>query len=210
MRQLVIGCSLLIVCSGCTSLQLQRSTINQAGTLSDMQFQQVLNNLAMFAGNPSAIPWQIDIKNGGSQVADFGSAGLAGSFGRMMGSLAYGAPSVIGSRTVVEQWGTAPVTDDTELRLLQIAYRRAFGYQDTLDDRQFADDLVHELKKQISVTDDLKDLYGLFYKDPGMVAGIKQTVFELANIGIKRTEYDILARWSSLRIPTRSSKTTSW
>jgi hypothetical protein len=110
----------------------------------------------------------------------------------MMGSLAYGAPSIIGSRTVVEQWGTAPVTDDIELRLLQIAYRRVFGYQDTLDDDQFADDLAHELKTQLSVTDDLKDLYRLFYQDPAMVAGIKQTVTELANIGIKRTEYDIL------------------
>lgn len=192
MRRWLLFSMAMIPCTGCTSYQLQRSTTTQAGSLADLQYQQVLNNLAMFAANPSAIPCHVDIKNGGSQVADFGSLGLAGSFGRMMGSLAYGMPSMVGSRTIVEQWGTAPVTDDTELRLLQIAYRRAFSYPDTLDDDHFADDLAHELKKQISVTDDLKDLYRLFYIDREGDKDVGGLVRQLGEVGINRTRNEVI------------------
>jgi hypothetical protein len=145
-----------VLASGCTSLRLSRNTIGQASTLSDLQIQQVMDNLAMFAGNPSAIPFHASITTGSAQVADSGSAAFAMAFGRSQGHLATYSPSFNAQRTIVDSWAMAPVTNDTELRLLSLAYRRAFGFAATLDDDDFANDLAHELKKQVSISDDLR------------------------------------------------------
>lgn len=142
--------------SGCTSLRLSRNTIGQASTLSNLQIQQVMDNLAMFAGNPSAIPFHVSINSGSAQVADSGSAAFALAFGRSQGHLATYSPSFNGQRTIVDSWVMAPVTDDTELRLLSLAYRRALGLEASLDADDFANDLAHELKKQVSISDDFR------------------------------------------------------
>jgi hypothetical protein len=140
---------------GCANIQLRRSTVNQASTLTDLQYQQVLNNLAMFCANPSALPWHINLRDGSAQVVDSGSASVLLDWHRAIVS----HPTLMGSRTVVEQWGMSPVTDDIELKLLRIAYRRAIGFDESLEDdeREFANDLAHELKKQ---TPDLDDFRG--------------------------------------------------
>jgi hypothetical protein len=130
--------------SGCTSNRLLRGTIEQAGTLTELQYQQVLNNLAMFCANPGAMPWHVNVRDGSTQIADVGSAQYVGDWHRAFGS----HPTILGSRTVVEQWSMSPVTDDTELKLLRIAYRRALGSNETLKEEDFANDLAHELKKQ--------------------------------------------------------------
>jgi hypothetical protein len=192
MRNAMLCFLMVFPCAGCTNIQLKRSMISQASTLSDMQYQQVLNNLAMFAGNRSAIPWQITINDGSAQVADLGSAGFMGGYGRSMGNYVVSAPSLVGSRTIVEQWGTTPVTDDTELHLLQIAYRRAFGSLETLDDDGFANGLAHELKKQVSVPDDIKDLTRMFYEDADMKEAIKTLSDELKGTKFQRSEYEIM------------------
>src|SRR5580700_1860725 len=108
-RTLAVILALLVV-PGCTNLQLKRSTVDQASTLTDLQYRQVLSNLAMFSKNPSAIPFHINVRDGSAQIADTGSAGLIGGFGRSMGYLASGTPSLSGSRTVVDQWSMVPIT----------------------------------------------------------------------------------------------------
>src|SRR4051794_2480173 len=107
--------------TGCTSRHLCQRTVNLGGTLPELQYQQVLNNLAQFAVNPSALPWHVNLKEGTSQVTDSLSGGALAD----LGPPASTEPQLFGSRTVVAQWGMAPVTDATELRLLRVAYRRA-------------------------------------------------------------------------------------
>jgi plastocyanin len=153
MRKLRFAILLLWALPGCTNLQLKRSTVDQASTLTDLQYRQVLSNLAMFSKNPSAIPFHINVRDGSAQVTDTGSVGLIGGFGRSMGDLASGTPSLSGSRTVVDQWSMVPITDDEELKLLSMAYLNAFGLNKTLtEDEGFANDLGHELAKQSEVT----------------------------------------------------------
>ena len=79
--------------------------------------QQVLNNLALFAVNPAALPWHINLREGTTQITDSASAGAAVDLGPPAETL----PQLFGSRTVVVQWGMSPVIDASELRLLQIA-----------------------------------------------------------------------------------------
>ncbi len=68
----VIGVAFL---TGCTSGRLRQRTINQAGTLPELQYQQVLDNLAQFAANPAALPWHVNLREGTSQVTDSLSGG---------------------------------------------------------------------------------------------------------------------------------------
>jgi hypothetical protein len=84
---------------GCTATRLRDRTVNQAMTLTDLQYQQVQNNLAMLCFNPEAVPSQINLRDGSAQLADAASvtAGDTNFF--------------FGSRTAVEQWGMTPVTD---------------------------------------------------------------------------------------------------
>jgi hypothetical protein len=159
---LVISLALLS-CAGCTSDRLRLSTIKQATTLTDLQYQQVLNNLAMFSQNPSALPWHVTLRDGSAQVADLGALTIGGELTHTSKAL----PSLLGSRTIVEQWGMTPITDDTELRLLRVAYRRALGYPDSLEENHnaLANDIAHELKKQTTDFNEFQDRIDRTFND---------------------------------------------
>jgi hypothetical protein len=144
--------------TGCTSRHLCQRTVNQGRTLPELQYQQVLNNLAQFAVNPSALPWHVNLKEGTSQVTDSVSGGALADLGPPVST----EPQLFGSRTVVAQWGMMPVTDATELRLLRIAYRRAHGFPD-MPSPEFLDELAHELKDQFPSNADLRNESELFY-----------------------------------------------
>src|SRR4051794_10422007 len=121
MRLARICLILALACgTGCTTGRLRQRTITQGSTLPELQYQQVLDNLALFARRPGSLPWHVTLREGTTQITDSLSGGALvdvtdGSF----------LPQLFGSRTAVAQWGMSPVVDATELRLLRIAYRRA-------------------------------------------------------------------------------------
>ena len=131
-------------------------------TLPELQYQQVLDNLAQFAANPAALPWHINLREGTSQVTDSLSGGAALDIGPPVTWF----PQLLGSRTAVAQWGMSPVIDATELRLLRIAYRRAHGFPD-MPSPEFLDELAHELKDQFASNADLRNESELFYEFQG-------------------------------------------
>jgi hypothetical protein len=145
--------------TGCTAVRLSQRTVNQASTLSDLQFQQVMNNLALFAENPAALPWHISLREGTTQITDSLSGGAAVDLGPPSNTL----PQRFGSRTVVAQWGMSPIIDPLELRLLRLAYQRAHGSSRMLD-ADFATELAHELKNQLPQNADLRDESDLFFE----------------------------------------------
>ena len=51
---LLIG--LLPILSGCTHIALRKDTVRTTNTLADLQFQQVLDNVARFHCNPDTVP----------------------------------------------------------------------------------------------------------------------------------------------------------
>jgi hypothetical protein len=127
----------------------------------------VLDNLATLAGNPGMMPWHANMTGGTTQMTDSGQAtiGAAINFYNMPKKGFWTLlPGVEGSRTVVQQWGHAPVTDGDELRLLRIAYRRALGF-DEMPSADLVNDLAREIKKQIVTTEDLKVESTLFYRE---------------------------------------------
>jgi len=146
MRPLVILIFALSTLTGCTATKLGNSIVDQTATLTNLQYQQVLGNLARLHSDPWALPSQVILHDGSAQIQD-NRAVNATLFLDAHNNL---PPSLTGSRTVVEQWGVRPVTDDTELRLLRLAYQRALGISvSLLSEGNFVNDLAHELKKQI-------------------------------------------------------------
>ncbi len=152
----IIGLAAL---TGCTTGRLRQRTINQGSTLPELQYQQVLDNLAQFATNPSALPWHVNLREGTTQITDSISGGAALDLGPPVTWF----PQLLGSRTAVAQWGMSPVIDATELRLLRIAYRRAHGAPD-MPSPEFLDELAHELKDQFASNADLRNESELFYE----------------------------------------------
>jgi hypothetical protein len=150
---------------GCTAGRLRQRTINQGSTLPEMQYQQVLGNLALFATNLSALPWHVNLREGTTQITDSATAGALVD----LGPPAVTQPQIFGSRTAVAQWGMSPVIDATELQLLRIAYRRAYGVPD-MPTSEVLEELAHELKDQQASNADLRNESELFYELEGRTA----------------------------------------
>jgi hypothetical protein len=156
----------LVSAGGCTNTQLRISTINQGSTLADLQYQMILRNLATFAENPSAIPWHLSITQGTAQVADAAtahSAFVAHAPNQFVNRFFEWDPGISGSRTIVQQWTTNPIVHTDALKVIQMAYRRAFGI-DEMPDKKLLDDIAHDIKKQIISTEDLRTESALFYQ----------------------------------------------
>ena len=114
-----------LVCAGCTHLALERRTVKQASTLTDLQYQQVLDNVAMFCCNKEALPWHLKLSGGLVQVADQGTAtlnGAAGGTGDLANSI---SPTGTAQRGILGQWNVDPAVDTDDLEMLRLAYLKA-------------------------------------------------------------------------------------
>jgi hypothetical protein len=170
-RKLLILAWAFVPASGCANVQLKHTTVNQASTLTKLQYQLVLENLAMMYANRSALPWHVNLTSGTAQVTDFGSAALAMGFGRQMGLLRAYSPALSAQHTIVETWGLAPATNESNLKLLQKAYHNALGSREYLsNDEEFADDLGHDLAEQAHVSLENTNYQSLFMEQTLPVA----------------------------------------
>jgi hypothetical protein len=125
--------ALLVSTAGCrTHLSLRDNTIRTTSTLADLNYQQVLDNLARFQDNPAAMPSIAVVNAGTVNVADQQSFNANATyaptltFGQQIGS---GLPILSlllnpsGTRNVTENWSLAPVTDIDNLRRIRCAYQ---------------------------------------------------------------------------------------
>jgi hypothetical protein len=116
---------------GCTHLALERRTVNQASTTTDLQYRQVLDNIAMFSCNPNTLPWHLNLQTASVQVSDQGTGTFLESIIgiRSPYSLTL-TPSLNAQRGVLNQWGGVPTIDSEPLDLLVLAYQKALDPQD--------------------------------------------------------------------------------
>jgi hypothetical protein len=133
MRGLLCLLAALPIVGGCqTHLSLRDNTLRTSATLTDLNYQQVLNNVAMFVANPSAMPSVAVINAGTVTVADMKSLNANATyaptvtFEQQSGS---GLPILSlllnpsGSRSLTENWSLAPVTDVDNLRRIRCAFQ---------------------------------------------------------------------------------------
>ncbi|HYV37414.1 MAG TPA: hypothetical protein VE988_17035 [Gemmataceae bacterium] len=121
----------LLTGTGCTHTALEKRTLNQASTLTDLQYLQVLDNLAMFACNPAALPWHMKLTSASIQVTDQGTVSFLDSMVHSKPPIAYTLTSTLtAQRGVVNQWGGCPTVSADNLELLALAYQKALCPQD--------------------------------------------------------------------------------
>lgn len=119
--------SMSICACGCTHIALRNNTVNQMQTVHDLQQQQVLDNLAMFAANPDAYPYFSLPTTGTCAITDAGSLTESTTWARSGKALILSSvgvdPSV--SRTAAETWTLSPINDSVKLTLMRCVYQRA-------------------------------------------------------------------------------------
>lgn len=130
MRSVII-LFLVIPGVGCTQVALQKHTVRTSGKLADLQYQQVLDNLARFHAHPDATLSAATLSAGTVSVNDLASAGFSPTYAPSL-TLAQqvGGPVVFqmlfpfnGQRSLTENWSLISVTDADNLRRLRCAYR---------------------------------------------------------------------------------------
>jgi len=120
---------------GCQSADVRRQTVSMCSHLSDLQYRQVVDNLALIADNPSALP-HFALAQGGHSNVQYISQTNAGlnwdritSMGGLLGLFLLDKESAMqtSSRQAVSEWDTVPDVDPLQEILMQGLYRRALG-----------------------------------------------------------------------------------
>jgi hypothetical protein len=132
MRRAMLFIGLLSL-SGCaTHLALRNDTVRTTNTLTDLQYQQILDNVARFHDDPDTVPSFAVATAGTVSIADQQSAGVSPTYSptltfHQQGGGALPILSLLfpftASRAVTENWSLTPVTDADNLRRLRCAYR---------------------------------------------------------------------------------------
>lgn len=123
----------LLATSGCqTHLALRDSTLRTTGSLTDVNYQQVLDNVARFVANPSSLPSVAVINAGTVTVADQKSYNASATYSPTLTFAQQGGGALpiltllfnpSGQRNVTENWSLAPVTDIDNLRRIRCAFQ---------------------------------------------------------------------------------------
>ena len=68
--RILFSMALMGIVNACTSAQLEYSTLAQGRTLTDLHYQIVLDNVAMFREAPGSLPWHVKITDGSITISD--------------------------------------------------------------------------------------------------------------------------------------------
>ncbi len=108
---------------GCMNQQLRLTARRNLNILPDLQYQQVVDNLAAIASNPGSLPYLAVAGHGSVQVTDNGNGtlGLNWNPSALTSTiLALGA-----SRNVTGTWSLGTITSPDKIRSMQTVYERA-------------------------------------------------------------------------------------
>lgn len=149
--RLLFACASLVM-SGCEAATVANRTINQSSYIPDLQYRQVIDNLAIIADNPSAMPYfnppnvsRTTIQRTaqttfGSQWGLIAALMHVRNFGLGLNPvlavtktqeplvLTQLAPGVQGFQQAIEEWDTALFLDPVRAIVMQGLYRKVLGY----------------------------------------------------------------------------------
>ena len=114
---------MLLLASGCMHQQLQFIAGRTANTLPDLQYQQVMDNLAMIAANPGFLPYLAVAGQGSIQVTDGGTSSL--SLNLAPKTWTSGIFGLGASRNITGTWSLGTITSPEKIRGMQTAYQQA-------------------------------------------------------------------------------------
>jgi len=133
MRRAGLWVVLIASLNGCaTHMALRNDTVRTTSTLTDLQYQQVLNNVARFHDDPDTVPSFAVATAGTVSIADTKGAGVSPTFAPTLPFALQGGGALpiltllfplSAQRAVTENWSLVPITDADNLRRLRCAYR---------------------------------------------------------------------------------------
>lgn len=113
---------LIAICSGCQHTHLRMLTTRQGSTLTDLHYQQVLDNLAHSVQNPQSMPHFVIPAGGLAQVDTSGEGSFGIEWPATVRNIGLG-----GSRATSGNWELQPVNEADKLHRMQCAYQLAIG-----------------------------------------------------------------------------------
>ncbi len=112
-------------CTGCTMMSLERHTVSQTDAAMDIRYREVMDNLALIANNPSALPSYASIYSGSASVQDTGQLISTNTFPYYtVGSEALN-PSF--QRQITANWVLDPLLDPERMEAIRAACQWAIG-----------------------------------------------------------------------------------
>jgi hypothetical protein len=126
MRKVLILSACAFLFAGCTHISLERNTLKQVSTVTDLRYREVLTNVAAMCKDPSYLPAFAMITGGGTQIGDSLSSNPGGTLNipTTSGSVSIG---VTAGRNVQENWTTDPIKDPDALEAMRCALQVACG-----------------------------------------------------------------------------------
>ena len=120
--------SAVIPATGCTNLALNRDSLKMAESLTDLRYQEVMENLAMIAANPATLPSFSSIYAGTTDVSDTVSGNSVTTLTRVLSKPVGSATNISAEsndvmlmRMVRDNWTLDPVVVPEKLRALRLA-----------------------------------------------------------------------------------------
>lgn len=127
------GVSLLLLsmvcCAGCTAASLQRDTLQQIASITDLRYREVMNNLAIVAANPDVLPSLSVVADGTAAIADTVSVESKTYWQRaMFKGFDWETITPSFTRSPQPYWSLEPMVDFERLAGSWYALRWALGY----------------------------------------------------------------------------------
>jgi hypothetical protein len=113
--------------AGCTTLSLDRNSLSQSESLSDLRYKEVLYNLAALAENPAVLPAYASIAAGTTTISDTGTITPTTVIGRELlkrGTITHFQSETLelmAQRRVEENWSLDPVAGPERLQAMRYA-----------------------------------------------------------------------------------------
>ncbi len=122
---------LIVGCAGCTMMSLERHTVAQTDSAVALRYHEVLDNLALIAKDPSALPSYASIFSGTIFVQDQGQLGSTNIWpftGAVASGSIAGASSL--NRQISQNWALDPISAPEKLEAMRAACQWAIGGPD--------------------------------------------------------------------------------
>src|SRR5262245_58347642 len=106
-----------VTLSGCTMRALRRETLNQVNSAVDLRLRQVMDNLALVADDPTALPFYASDFTGTSQITDTASLAETTLWQHATGMNGFGSQifNPQSSRQIGQNWTLDPIVDPERL-----------------------------------------------------------------------------------------------
>jgi hypothetical protein len=108
----------VIMCTGCTTAALSRHTLSQEKTPTDIRYQEVMNNLALIASDPFALPAYSSIYSGSAEVTDTAQVVSTSTIGAGVAGEVF-SPQY--TRAVLGNWTLDPINVPEKLEAIRCA-----------------------------------------------------------------------------------------